>query len=306
METCPLLPASRRGHGGGGAARVPGGARPGGAARCLDPGKDRGSRAGCGAVSRPDLHQPLGQPRGRRLPLRRHVPRGRHGVRRRRRHPPRGGPFSADDDDRQRRRRARLVRGMAADRVDRSRRLLQFGDRGMGQCDAGRAARPRRAAGAGAGSRARCGRVPVHADARGRSRRHPGADFPHQLFGRTQLRDQRAGRFRAGAVAAADRGRRALRHRALRHRGDARAARRKGIHHDRPGDRRVGDAARPRPRRDDREADRIFSAAARCPAATPRDPTASSWSGCCRTIRRKSCPKARSSSPQPAGPRRCR
>ena len=131
---------------GGGAARVPRGARPGGAARRLDPGKDRGDRAGRGAVSRPDLYQPLGQSRGRRLPLRRDVPRGRHGVRRRGRDPARRGPVPADDDDRQRRRRARLARGVAADRVDRSRGLLHVGDRGMGQCDPGRAARPRRAA----------------------------------------------------------------------------------------------------------------------------------------------------------------
>ena len=74
VEAGALLPASRRGHGGGGAARVPRGARPGGAARRLDPGEDRGGRAGRGAVSRPDLYQPLGQSRGRRLPLRRDVP----------------------------------------------------------------------------------------------------------------------------------------------------------------------------------------------------------------------------------------
>ncbi len=60
------------------------------------------------------------------------------------------GPLPADDHDRQCRGRARLARGMAADRVDRSRRVLHVGDRGMGQRDAGRTARPRRAAGAGA------------------------------------------------------------------------------------------------------------------------------------------------------------
>ena len=43
-------------------------------ARRLDPGEDRGDRAGCRPVSRPDLYQPLGQSRDRRLPLRRDVP----------------------------------------------------------------------------------------------------------------------------------------------------------------------------------------------------------------------------------------
>ena len=49
----------RRGHGRGGAARVPRGARRGGGARCLDPRQDRDRRARRGGVSRPHLHQPL-------------------------------------------------------------------------------------------------------------------------------------------------------------------------------------------------------------------------------------------------------
>ena len=70
----------------------------------------------------------------------------------------------------------------------------------------------------------------------------------------------------------------------------------KGYIDDRPGDRRVGDAARSRVRRDDRRR-RIFSGAARWRAATPRGRTASSWSGCCPTIRPRFCRRGRSWSP---------
>ena len=48
----------------------------------------------------------------------------------------------------------------------------------------------------------------------------------------------------AARVGSALQRRRRVRHHALRHRGDARAARREGLHHRRPGDRRHGDAGR--------------------------------------------------------------
>ena len=54
---------------------------------------------------------------------------------------------------------------------------------------------------AGAGPRPR--RFPVHDDARGRCRRHPGAALPDQLLRRALLRDQRAARLRPGAVGSA-------------------------------------------------------------------------------------------------------
>ena len=77
--------------------------------------------------------------------------------------------------------------------------------------------------------------------------RRAGARLPHQLHRRALLRDQRAApptRWHVWeALMAAGR---AVRHHALRHRGDARAARREGLHHRRPGDRRHGHAARPR------------------------------------------------------------
>ena len=145
VEAAALLPASRRGHGGGGAARVPGGARRGGAARRLDPGQDRGGRAamrrGFSTASTSIACENL-------------APGAcRYGVMCREDgmvfddgvgDPPRRRPVLADDDDRQCRCRARLAGGMAADRVDRSRSVLHLGDRAMGQRDAGRAARAAR------------------------------------------------------------------------------------------------------------------------------------------------------------------
>ena len=60
-----LLPAARRGHGCGGAARMPRGARRRRPARRLYLGEDRGVRARCRALSRPHLHQSLAESRGR-------------------------------------------------------------------------------------------------------------------------------------------------------------------------------------------------------------------------------------------------
>ena len=74
-------------------------------------------------------------------------------------------------------------------------------------------------------------------------RRHPGARLPHLLHRRALLRDQHPGELRPVAVGAGDGEGREIRHHALRHRGDAPAARREGLHHRRPGDRRHGDAA---------------------------------------------------------------
>ena len=72
----------------------------------------------------------------------------------------------------------------------------------------------------------------------------PVPPVPRLLHGRARLRDQRAGRLRARGVGGAVRARKSLRHHALRHRGHARAARREGLHHRRPGDGRHGDARR--------------------------------------------------------------
>ena len=96
-----------------------------------------------------------------------------------------------------------------------------------------------------------------------------------------------------------------IRHHALRHRGDARAARGEGLHHHRPGDRRHGDARRSRHGLGGRAGrSRTSSASARSPAPTCARRGASSWWACCRTIPRPSSRRARRSWPTP--PRRCR
>ena len=116
--------------------------------------------------------------------------------------------------------------------------------------------------------------------ARGADLRRSGAADAGELHRRTRLRDQRALAFRprrlGGRVA---RGAKARRLR-LRHRGDACDARREGLRHRRPGDRRHGDARRPRPRLGDRQNEEGFrrQALARAPRYARR-PIASSLSG---------------------------
>ena len=93
-----------------------------------------------------------------------------------------------------------------------------------------------------------------------------------------------------------------VRHHALRHRGDARAARREGLHHRRPGHRRHGDAARSRhglDRRDSRS--RISSASARSRAPTSRRADRKQLVGPAAGRPATSCSRrARRSSPSPA------
>ena len=78
-------------------------------------------------------------------------------------------------------------------------------------------------------------------------------------------------------VARADAGGREIRHHALRHRGDARAARREGLHHRRPGDRRHHHAAGPRHGLDRQQAEaglprQALAAALRRQAPGPQAP----------------------------------
>ncbi len=72
-----------------------------------------------------------------------------------------------------------------------------------------------------------------------------GARLSHQLLRRHGLRGPRAGQLRACPVAGADDRGRELQHHALRYRGDARAARREGLHHRGPGHGRHHHAPRP-------------------------------------------------------------
>ena len=80
--------------------------------------------------------------------------------------------------------------------------------------------------------------VPAHGGGGGSDLRRADAAVPRQLHGRARLRGQRPGPLRPGRVGGDPRGRPSPRHRGLRHRDDARAARREGLHHRRPGHRR--------------------------------------------------------------------
>ena len=76
-------------------------------------------------------------------------------------------------------------------------------------------------------------------------------------------------------------------HGALRHRGHARAARREGLHHHRPGNRRRGDARRCRPGRAwSRNQSRTSSASMRWTARRCAAPAADSSSACCPSAAR--------------------
>ena len=103
-----------------------------------------------------------------------------------------------------------------------------------------------------------------------RGRGRPGAAVPHQLLRRAGVRDQRAGALRARGVGGGDGGRRRPRDHAVRHGGDARAARREGLRDRRPGHRRHGDAAGRRPRLGSSARRRTSSSAAARTAARQR------------------------------------
>ena len=130
------------------------------------------------------------------------------------------------------------------------------------------------------------GGLPAHEHAR-RPRRAAcrracsGSASPASSASRSRCR--RAMASRLGGV---HRGRRQIRHHAVRHRGDARAARRERLHHRRPGQRRYRDPARSRHGLD-RGAERspTSSASARSRAPTCKSPGASSWSACCPSSR---------------------
>ena len=105
----------------------------------VDAGQDRGPGPGCSGVPGPAVHQPDLVAQGRLDPLRPDGQRRRHDLRRRHGDAPGRRPVPGHDDDRQRRRRARLVRGMAADRVAAPAGLVHLGDRAVGHGRGGRA-----------------------------------------------------------------------------------------------------------------------------------------------------------------------
>ena len=109
----------------------------------------------------------------------------------------------------------------------------------------------------------------------------PDAALPGELHRRARLRGQRASRPWSRRVGGGSRGDRRLRRHRLRHGGDACAARREGLHHRRPGDRRHPDARRCRPRLGGRQEQGRFRRQARARSGpTSRTRTASSSSAC--------------------------
>ena len=114
----------------------------------LHPREDRGGRAGCGRLPRPDVHEPDEHARRRLDPLRVHARARRHGGRRRGGDAPRGGSLLRHDDHRERRDGPGSLRGVAPDRVAGAPRLLHERHRAVGRRrDRGPegARRPRRA-----------------------------------------------------------------------------------------------------------------------------------------------------------------
>ena len=239
----PMAPAlvvsqARRGQACCGGARMPRGAGGRRHPRRLHPRQDRYQGAGRGDPARHGLHQHLLDAEGGPRALRAHVRRRRHGVRRRHHRAPRRAALSDDHHDRQRGPRAGMAGGMAADRVAGAQGLVHLGHRAMGDCRPRRPEGPRCTGHGGAGVGARHRLFPLYVREGGHRRRRERARLPHQLHRRAQLRDQRALAPRAPPVGGADGGGRRARHHPLRHRGDARAPGRAGLHHRRPGDRR--------------------------------------------------------------------
>ena len=113
------------------------------------------------------------------------------------------------------------------------------------------------------------GSLPAHVGRRMHRRRLPGAALPRLLHRRARLRGQRPRPPRPRPLGEAHGGRPAVRHLPLRHRDHARAARREGLHHRRPGHRRHADPATT-PASPGRSARRspTSSASARSPAPT--------------------------------------
>ena len=103
--------------------------------------------------------------------------------------------------------------------------------------------------------------------------------FRDVVHRRARLRDQRAGRLRPCRLGGDLEARRADGRLRLRHRDDACAARREGLHHRRPGNRRDSDAARCRAVLGDRQEEDRFRRHARAEAAGSRRRRAasSSW-----------------------------
>ena len=241
------FPQRRRGHARRRAARVPGRAQRRRPVRRQHAGQDRPAGARRRRVPQPRLHQRLDQARGRPLPLRPDAARRRHGVRRRRHRAARPRPLPHDHHDRRRAARAGLARGMAADRMA-----------GAARSTAPRSPSSGRRSPWSARRRARCCARPAPTST------SPTTAFPHLAFREGTVAGIPARVFRisfSGEIAYEVNvpwGYGAALWEALWAAGQpigitpygteshARAARREGLHHRRPGHGRHGDALRSR------------------------------------------------------------
>ena len=259
----------------------------------LDPRQDRRAGPGRGRVPRPALHQPDEHAEGRLGPLRRDVRPRRHGLRRRHRGSvwPRTASWSPP----------RPATPPPCSTGWRS------GCRPSGRSCGSRAPR---SPSSGPPSRwSAPARVRVLARARGpgrrptlpfmtwrdTDRRAPGPGLPDQLLRRTRLRGQRRPLVRVRALGGADRGRR--RYGITPYGTETMHVLRaeKGypiIGQDTDGT-VTPERSRARAGRCREEARRTSSDVGRCPGQTRCVPTASTWSGCCRSTQRCCSSRAR-------------
>ncbi len=249
-------------------------------------------------LPRPHLHEHVLDAQGRLVPLRPDVPRRRDGLRRRRHLAPGRGPVPHDHDDRQRRRRPRPPRGVAPDRVAGAAGPRHERDGAMGDDRRRRAAVPR-----GRGARSSpdldvsneafpfmTWREAVIAGTPGRVFR---ISFSGELAYELNVPTWHGLALWEAVMAAGA----AARHHAVRHRDDARPARREGLPDHRPGDRRHGHAAGPRHGVGRLDEEGLHRAAVAPTARRAPARTASSWSASSRSIPRRCCPRAPSSWP---------
>ena len=238
------FPRARRGHACGRRPRMPGGPQRLRDLRRYDTRQDRGCRTGCGRIPESPVHQQLVEPCCRPRALRDPAARGWFHLRRRRDRSHGRESFPRDDDDRRCGARTQHDGGLPPDGMAGPCRVADVDHRAMGGHRRARAARAARARTARHAGRHLIERPAAHGRGARQYSRSPDDAVSRQLQRRARLRDQRACRQWAGRLGSGLRGGHRARHRALRHRGHARAARRKGLRHRRPGHRRHRDAGR--------------------------------------------------------------
>ena len=212
-----------------------------------DPGQDRHPGAGRGDLPRPGLHEHVLDPQGRVVPVRRHVPGRRDGLRRRR-----DVPASADD-----RFHMTTTTGNAAAVLDHLEEWLQTEWPDLRVHATSVTEQWVTVAVVGPRAREVVGRAVPDLDVSNEAfpfmtwreaviAGTPGRVFRISFSGELAFELNVPTLARPRAVGGGHGRRRAVRDHALRHRGDARPARREGLPDHRPGDGRHGHAPGPR------------------------------------------------------------